>query len=366
MTVYLVGAGPGDPGLLTVRGAEVLRRADVVVYDRLSVASLLDLAPPEAERISVGKTPGRPSMAQDDINALLVERGRAGQTVVRLKGGDPFVFARGGEEAHALLDADVPFEVVPGISSAVAVPAYAGVPVTHRGLSTSFTVVTGHEHPWAATETDWEAVARVGGTIVILMGVATRAAIAERLMAGGMPASTPVAAVRWGTRPEQRAVRTTLGALGSVELEPPVTIVVGKVAELDLRWFENRPLFGRRIVVTRARQQASELVVRLRELGAETVELPVIEIHPPADGGAALVAARRGEAAEADAITFTSSSTVTNWLGVAGLDALPPVVACIGPVTAETARQAGLTVDVVADEHTIDGLVDALVSSLGS
>ena len=210
MTVYLVGAGPGDPGLLTVRGAEVLRRADVVVYDRLSVASLLDLAPPEAERISVGKTPGRPSMAQDDINALLVERGRAGQTVVRLKGGDPFVFARGGEEAHALLEAGVPFEVVPGISSAVAVPAYAGVPLTHRGLSTSFTVVTGHEHPWAAAETDWEAVARVGGTIVILMGVATRAAIAERLMAGGLSASTPVAAVRWGTRPEQRTVRTTL------------------------------------------------------------------------------------------------------------------------------------------------------------
>src|SRR5438874_2837122 len=236
MTVYLVGAGPGDPGLLTVRGAEVLARADVVVHDRLSVASLLDLAPPGAERISVGKIPGRPSMAQADINALLVERGRAGQTVVRLKGGDPFVFARGGEEARALLDAGVPFEVVPGITSAVAVPAYAGVPVTYRGLSTSFTVVTGHEDPWAASETDWDAVARVGGTIVILMGVATRAAIAERLMAGGLAADTPVAAVRWGTRPEQRAVRTTLGALGSVELEPPVTMVAGAVAALYLRW----------------------------------------------------------------------------------------------------------------------------------
>jgi len=181
-----------------VRGAEVLRRADVVVYDRLSVSSLLDLAPSAAERISVGKAPGHPSMEQDDINALLIERGRAGEEVVRLKGGDPFVFARGGEEARALLDAGVPFEVVPGITSAIGVPAYAGVPVTYRGLSTSFMVVTGHEDPWAATETDWEAVARVGGTIVVLMGVATRTAIAERLIAGGLPADTPVAAVRWG------------------------------------------------------------------------------------------------------------------------------------------------------------------------
>jgi len=482
VTVYLVGAGPGDPDLLTVKGADVLRRADVVVYDRLSVSSLLDLAPPDAERLSVGKTPGHPSMAQDEINALLVSRGRAGKEVVRLKGGDPFVFARGGEEAQALLDAGVPFEVVPGITSAVGVPAYAGVPVTYRGLSTSFTVVTGHEDPWAATETDWEAVARVGGTIVILMGVATRAAIAERLMAGGLAGETPVAAVRWGTRPEQRTVRTTLAHLGATELEPPVTMVVGGVADLDLRWFESRPLFGRKVVVTRAREQASELVDRLHRLGAETVELPAITIDEPGDGGAALrgAALRVGhydwviftsanaverfcarlhdarslagvrvaaigpgtagalrsfgvepdlvpenfvaeslievfpfgngevllpraavarevlpeslrakgwrvdvveayltrpaepsasalaEAGKADAITFTSSSTVTNFLHVAGLDAVPPVVVCIGPVTAETAREAGLTVDVVAEEHTIDGLVQALVEALPS
>src|SRR5436305_13970540 len=221
MTVYLVGAGPGDPELVTVKGADVLRRADVVVYDRLSVASLLDLAPAEAERISVGKTPGHPSLPQDQINALLVAHGRAGKEGVRLKGGDPFVFARGGEEARALLEAGVPFEVVPGITSAVGVAAYAGVPVTYRGLSTSFTVVTGHEDPWAATETDWDAVARLGGTIVILMSVATRAAIAERLMAGGLPAHTPVAAVRWGPRPEQRTVRTTLGGHGAADLTTP-------------------------------------------------------------------------------------------------------------------------------------------------
>jgi len=482
VTVYLVGAGPGDPELLTVKGAAVLRRADVVVYDRLSVASLLDLAPAGAERISVGKTPGHPSVPQEEINALLVARGREGKEVVRLKGGDPFVFARGGEEAQALLDAGVPFEVVPGITSAVGAAAYAGVPVTYRGLSTSFTVVTGHEDPWAATETDWDAVAAVGGTIVILMGVATRAAIADRLMAGGLATETPVAAVRWGTRPDQRTVRTTLGQLGAVELEPPVTMVVGAVADLDLRWFEARPLFGRRIVVTRAREQASDLVERLHRLGAETIELPAITIEDPDDGGAELrdcaerlssgdfdwavftsvnavdrfcallrdarafretkVAAigpgtagalRRfgvdpdliperfvaeslveafpsgsgrvllpsaavardvlvegvgakgwaitvvqayrtrladpppsalAEARKADAITFTSSSTVTNFVQVAGLDAVPPLVVCIGPVTAATAAEAGLMVDAVAGEHTIDGLVDALVSAL--
>ena len=485
MTVYLVGAGPGDPGLLTRRGAEVLARADVVVYDRLSVASLLELAPAGAERISVGKAPGRASLPQDDINALLVERGKSGQEVVRLKGGDPFIFARGGEEAAALLSAGVPFEVVPGITSAAAVPAYAGIPLTQRGLAASFTVVTGHEGQQAGSPpTDWEALARAGGTIVVLMGAAHRGEIAGRLMAGGLPAGTPVAAVTWGTRPEQRTVRTTLGALGDEPVESPVVMVIGAVAGLDLRWFEGRPLFGRRVVVTRAREQASDLVERLRDLGAETVELPVIEIGDAADGGAALrsAAARVGEydwaaftsanaverffaaldaiggdsralggvrvaaigpgtaaalaghglradlvpgryvaeavveafpagpgrvllpraavardalpdglaargwtvdvveayrtalgrpaavaleaAASADAVTFTSSSTVTNYLAVAGDGPVPPVVACIGPVTAETARAAGLPVSAVAAEHTIAGLVDAVVEAL--
>ena len=486
MTVYLVGAGPGDPGLLTVRGAELLRHADVVVYDRLSVSSLLDLAPPGAERISVGKAPGRESTPQDEINALLVARGRAGGTVVRLKGGDPFVFARGGEEAAALRAARVPFEVVPGVTSAVAVPAYAGVPVTHRGLATSFTVVTGHEDPWAATETDWEAVARMGrtgGTIVVLMGVATRAAIAERLVAGGLAADTPVAAVRWGTRPDQRTVRTTLTELASAELSPPATLVIGAVAGLDLRWFEDRPLFRRRVVVTRAREQSSELVDRLHELGAEAIEVPAIEVLEPVDGGRALRAAverirdyewavftsangverffahvrdgralgdvrvaaigpgtaaalgRHGLVADlvpdqfvaealldafpppsgsarvllvraavaravlpdglrshgwtvdvvegyrtepvtpteaellairgADVITFTASSTVTSFLDAAGVRAVPPLVVCIGPVTAETARAHGLHVDAVATEHTIAGLVAAVCLALG-
>ncbi len=488
MTVHLVGAGPGDPGLMTVRGLEVLRRADVVIYDRLSQESLLDLAPEDAERIDVGKAPGHVRLDQEDINALLVERGRKGETVVRLKGGDPFVFARGGEEAAALAAAGVPFEVVPGISSAIAVPAYAGIPVTLRHSSTSVTIVTGHEDPSVGEEgtVDWEAVARVGGTIVILMGVARIGRIAEALMAGGRPPDTPVAATQWGTRPEQRTVRATLATIGAAEVGSPATIVVGDVAACDFAWFENRPLLGRRVVVTRARAQAGELVGRLAALGAATVEVPAIEIVDPDDGGASLDAAveRLGDydwlvltspngarrlldaldragrdaralggvrlatigpgtaaalaaarlipnlvpprfvaeslldafpdppepgggrvllvraavardvlpaglaargwdvdvvdayrsepvplseaqataLAEAEIVTFTSSSTVTNLLAAAGGRPLPPVVAAIGPVTAATAREHGLDVAVEAEVHTIDGLVDALVS----
>jgi uroporphyrinogen III methyltransferase/synthase len=486
MTVYLVGAGPGDPGLLTVRGDEVLRRADVVVYDRLSVEALLDLAPAAAERISVGKAPGRVTMPQAEINALLVERGGTGATVVRLKGGDPFVFARGGEEAAALAAAGVAFEIVPGITSAIAVPAYAGIPVTLRHSSTSFTVVTGHEDPSAGAEgsVDWDAVARVGGTIVILMGVERIARIAEALMAAGRPPDTPVAAVRWGTRPEQATVRATLATIGTRSLATPSVIVVGEVAATDLAWFERRPLFGRRVVVTRTRSQASALARRLRDAGAEPIEVPVIAIADPADGGSALrdavaglagydwvivtspngaqrlgaalgeqrldarafgqaqvgaigpatagalatigvladlvperfvaedlldalagtagpgrallvraevardvlpdglrergwevdvvdayrtVAApvtdeQRAAIAGADIVTFTSSSTVDRFVEAVGIGAVPPVVACIGPVTAATARAHGLMVDVEADVHTVDGLVAALVA----
>jgi uroporphyrinogen III methyltransferase / synthase len=488
VTVHLVGAGPGDPGLLTVRALELLRVADVVIYDRLSQESLLDLAP-AAERIDVGKAPGHVRLAQSEINDLLIERGRRGETVVRLKGGDPFVFARGGEEAAALAGAGVPFEVVPGISSAIAVPAYAGIPVTLRHSSTSVTIVTGHEEPEGAKSSegtvDWEAVARVGGTIVVLMGVARIDRIAAELMAGGRPPDTPVAAVQWGTRPEQRTVRATLSTIADQPLGTPSTIVIGEVAASDLAWFENRPLFGLRVVVTRAREQAGELAMRLQGQGAATVEVPAIEIRDPADGGAALAAAvdrlgdyawvvltspngarrlldavrdrgrdarafagarlaaigpgtaealaaanlevdlvpprfvaeslldalpapsatggplllvraavardvlpeglrRRGwhvdvveayrteqaplaeeqaaAVAGADVVTFTSSSTVSNFLAAMGGRPVPPVVAAIGPITAATAREHGLAVDVEAEVHTIDGLVDALVA----
>jgi uroporphyrinogen III methyltransferase/synthase len=483
VTVYLVGAGPGDPGLLTVRGAEVLRTADVVVYDRLSVASLLDLAPSSVELVNVGKRAGRATMSQDEISALLVERGKAGQHVVRLKGGDPFVFARGGEEARALLDAGVPFEVVPGVSSAIAAPAYAGIPLTMRHSSTLFTVITGHEDPEKGGELDWETVAKLGGTIVVLMGIGRWPKIVRRLVAGGLDPATPAAAIRWGTRPDQRTIRATLATLGEHDLQPPSTIVIGRVAGMNLDWFESRPLFGRSVVVTRTRAQASSLTAALRVRGAEVIEVPLIEIEEPSDGGAGMrraiadladydwvaltspngaqrlldtiddaralggvriaaigpataavlragnlradlvpdrfvaealleafprpgadggrvlllraevardvlpeglraagwhvdvVAAYRTVAApvtdeqrraiaDADVVTFTSSSTVDRFVSAVGVDRLPPLVACIGPVTADTASQHGIAVDVVADVHTVSGLVDELVGFL--
>jgi uroporphyrin-III C-methyltransferase len=234
MTVHLVGAGPGDPDLLTVRAARLIAAADVIVHDHLAGSDVLALARPEADVIDVGKRPGRP-VPQETINALLVHLGGLGLDVVRLKGGDPFVFGRGGEEAIALADAGVPFDVAPGITSAVAVPAYAGIPVTQRGMAASFTVVTGHRR--VGDDTEWESLARVGGTIVVLMGVAERGVIAERLMAGGLAADTPVAAVTWGTRSDQAVVRGRLDELPSLDVEPPATIVIGLVAALDLAWF---------------------------------------------------------------------------------------------------------------------------------
>jgi uroporphyrinogen III methyltransferase / synthase len=368
VTVFLVGAGPGDPGLLTVRADQVLRRADVVVYDRLSVEALLDLAPTDAERISVAKSAGRVTMPQDDINALLVELGRRHETVVRLKGGDPFVFARGGEEAAALAAAGVPFEVVPGITSAIAVPAYAGIPVTLRHSSTSFTVVTGHEDPSVGDDgtVDWEAVAHVGGTIVILMGVARIGKIAERLMAAGRAADTPVAAVRWGTRPEQQTVRATLGTIADQPLQSPSVIVVGEVAAVDLRWFEDRPLHGRTVVVTRTREQASQLTSVLRERGAAVVEVPVIEITGPADGGAALAAAV-GRLGEYDWVVVTSPNGARRLL-----DVLPDVrafgparVAAIGPGTAAVLAEGRIVPDVVPEQYVAEALLAALPDGPG-
>lgn len=232
MTVHLVGAGPGDPDLLTIKAARLISEADVIVHDYLSNDSILELAQPGTEFIDVGKKPGNPT-PQDLINALLVHLGSQGLNVVRLKGGDPFVFGRGGEEAQALLEANIPFTVVPGITSAVGVPAAAGIPVTHRNISPAFTVVTGHRESGGSSQIAWEALAQVGGTIVILMGVSERAVIAQRLMAGGLSATTPVAAIRWGTRAEQHITRTTLGELHTAQLKAPSTIVVGEVAAYE-------------------------------------------------------------------------------------------------------------------------------------
>lgn len=369
-TVYLVGAGPGDPGLLTVRGAEVLAQADVVVHDRLTNPGLLALAPPAAERLDVGKQPDDRSdqeAVQDRINSLLVSKAREGRAVVRLKGGDPFVFGRGGEEALALAGAGVPYEVVPGVSSAIAAPAYAGVPVTHRGMVTSFTVVAGHrrsvEAPPSEGGTNWEALAAAGGTIIVLMGVAHRAGIARRLIQGGLRSSTPVAAVRWGTEPQQQTVRTTLGHLAQVPLDPPVTMVIGAVAGLDLRWYEDRPLLGRRVVVTRASHQASELGQRLRRLGAAVLEAPVIAMTAPADGGAAL---RRsvddlGPDSPLAWVAFTSANAVHRFFEhVPDTRRLGSVrLAAVGSATAEALRAYRVQPDLVPDEHSAHGLVAA-------
>jgi uroporphyrinogen III methyltransferase/synthase len=308
------------------------------------------------------------TLPQDAINDLLVDLGRRHATVVRLKGGDPFVFARGGEEAAALAAAGVPFEVVPGITSAIAVPAYAGIPVTLRHSSTSFTVVTGHEDPAAGAEgsVDWRAVAKVGGTIVILMGVARIARIADELVAGGLPADTPVAAVRWGTRAAQTTTRATLATIAAQPLEAPSVIVVGEVAAEDLAWFDRRPLFGRRVVVTRTREQASQLSTALREVGAEVVEVPVIEIVAPADGGAALADAA-GRLGEYDWVVVTSPNGATRLLGAAA-DARAfgiARVAAIGPGTAAALAAGGIRADLVPDRFVAEALLDALPSGPG-
>lgn len=527
MTVYLVGAGPGDPGLLTVRGADLLRRADCVVHDRLVSPGVLALVPDDTELLDVGKDPAGESTTQDEINQLLVERGRAHDVVVRLKGGDPFVFGRGGEEAEALAAAGVAFEVVPGVTSAFAAPASAGIPVTHRGLASHVTVVAGHEAEGSGG-VDWSLLAglvRGGGTLVILMGAGRAREIAAALSGAGVGGDMAVAAVRNGTWPDQETVRTTLGELagGGVEITAPSAIVVGAVAALDFEWFGQRPLAGRRVVVTRAREQVSDLAAKLGALGAEVLEAPVIGIEPyehlriaellptgdlstgdraydwivftsrnavrvffdaladhdegPRDAralvGARVAASGPGTAAaladrgiavdlvpdrfvaeaiveampdprasdaddstdadqserpkekrrrrkaarvpvvlvpraeqarsalveglaakgyevivkpiyrtvaveppaevldrirvgDVDAITFTSSSTVTNLLAaLGGVPDPQPVVASMGPITSTTARNAGLRVDVEAGESTIDGLVAALVASLG-
>jgi uroporphyrinogen III methyltransferase/synthase len=496
--VYLIGAGPGDPGLITVRGKERLSGADVVLYDRLIGDELLEAARPGAEMIYVGKSAHQHKLSQDEINALLVEKAKAGLKVARLKGGDPFVFGRGGEEAQVLAAAGIRFEIVPGITSPIAVPAYAGIPVTHRDVASNFAVVTGHRRKGGegADEglgLDWDALAKID-TLIVLMGVGNLRVIAGQLLAAGREPETPVALIRWGTTPRQKTVTGSLGTIGQraddAGIRPPAVLIVGPVVTLgdELRWFDTRPLFGLRVLVTRPREKAAHTAAQLRELGADPVIFPTIAIRPPeswepldaaiadlrsydwviftstngvrffwkrleerdsdarALAGTHLAAigpvtaqelARRGlkadlipdeyvaeaildhigwvdgkkillpradlarpvladglraagaevdevtayrtvpapsdhveqirrmlTAGEIDVLTFTSSSTVRNFL--AALQPLPDlprstIVACIGPITARTAEESGLPVHVSAHEHTIEGLLDALV-----
>ncbi len=497
-TVYLIGAGPGDPGLITVRGRRCLAEADVVLYDRLIGDELLDGTRPEAELIYVGKSAQGHRLSQDEINALLVEKARAGLKVARLKGGDPFVFGRGGEEAQVLRAAGVPFDVVPGITSPTAVPAYAGIPVTHRDVASQFAVVTGHRRQGGTGADeglglDWHALARMD-TLIVLMGVGNLPVISRELLAVGRAPDTPAALIRWGTTPRQEVVTGTLMTIAEqaqeAGLRPPAVLVVGRVAALreELRWFDTRPLFGLRVLITRPRDKAAQMAARLRDLGADPFIFPTIAIRPPeswaaldeavvglstydwviftssngvrffwdrlmrAGGDARSFAGARlaaigpvtaqelgarglrpelvpkqyvaeaileeiGDVAgkrilvpradiagpllieglhaagahvdevtayrtlpadaaksedvrsmlsdgEIDILTFTSSSTVRNFVGA--LEPLPQlsgvaVVGCIGPVTAQTARELGLPVHVTAAEHTVDGLLNALV-----
>lgn len=480
--VYLVGAGPGDPGLITRAGAEAIAAADVIVYDRLASDALLSLARPDAERIYVGKASSQHTKTQEEINAILAHHGAAGKIVCRLKGGDPFVFGRGGEEAAYLRERDIPFVIVPGVTSAIAVPAYAGIPVTDRRCASSFAVITGHEDADKTESTlDWRGIAHGADTLVFLMGLSNLPDITARLIAHGRRSDLPAACIQQGTTLQQRTVVGTLADIAErvreAGIKSPAITVVGEVVSLrdTLNWFETRPLFGKRILVTRSREQASELASRLAAQGAQPVEYPVIRIEPlpPADGlaerltqadwlvftsanglpcllgqlaaqgrdiralgtakiaaigsstadrlreyslrvdftpsrfvaetmaaefpeprGKRVVIARAEEArdvlpealaakgadvdilpvyrtvaeegelvdlAQIDAITFTSSSTVKYFRQRFPGEVSGPVIACIGPVTAQTARDEGLNVDIVAKVFNIPALVEALV-----
>ncbi|MDR2492417.1 MAG: uroporphyrinogen-III C-methyltransferase [Coriobacteriales bacterium] len=372
--VYLVGAGPGDPGLLTVRGRECIERADTLVYDRLVASSLLALAPPGSELVNAGKLPGKHPLPQHEINTLLVARAQAGRVVVRLKGGDPFVFGRGGEEAEALRAAGIRYAVVPGVSSAVAAAAYAGIPISHRELASVFTVVTGHEDP-AKEEPAiaWEHLAQTRGTLVFLMGMERLDGIVERLVAEGMDASTPVAVIEQGTCPSQRtAVSDLTGIVAAVEqagLGNPAVIVVGQVVNLRKRlaWFEERPLSGLRVVVTRARAQASRFSHLLRGHGAEVLEFPLIHTLPPADPMPLRAALHELEGYQW--LAFTSANGVEAFfaeLDLAGDDVRRLAglkLATIGPATSAALAQRGLKCDLEARECCNEGLAEVLVGA---
>ena len=366
MTVYLVGAGPGDPGLMTARALELIASADVIIYDRLVPAGALAGARADAELIYAGKEGGGESVAQDEITGLLVSRGASGAAVVRLKGGDPFVFGRGGEEAEALQAAGMPFEVVPGVTAGVAGPAYAGIPVTHRDLSSAVAFVTGHEDPSKSESAlDWGALAAFPGTLVFYMGVRQLPAIASALIAGGRDATQSAAVIERGTLPDQRVVVGTLGTIAAVAasegIRAPAVVVVGAVAGLRerLQWFESRPLAGLSVAVTRARAQSSGLASRLTELGAVVVEAPAIRIVP-LDGPPLSLDGY-------DLVCLTSPNGVRvlfSRLAAAGLDSRALAgarVAAIGPGTAEALRSCGVVADVVPSERFVaEGLVEAL------
>ncbi len=373
--VYLIGAGPGDPGLLGLKAKECLETADAVVYDRLADPRILAFARKDAEMVYVGKASANHTMRQPDINKLLVKLAAEGKTVARLKGGDPFVFGRGGEEAIELLEAGLPFEFVPGVTSAIAVAEYAGIPVTHRHVATSFAVITGHEDPTKGASTiNWQGLATAVDTLVFLMGVENIEKISSRLIENGRSADCPAAVIRWGTHPEQRTLVTTLGkAAADVKannLKPPAIFIVGDVVNLrkQLQWFDNKPLFGKTVVVTRARAQASDLTKKLEAQGAKVIEVPAIKIVP-ADDYAPLDAA----IADINAykwLVFTSANGVKYFferLLHTGKDAralFGVKLAAIGSATAKALADHGLTADLIPSAYKAEELAEALVDKI--
>ena len=377
--VYLIGAGPGDYRLITLKGRECLEAADVVVYDRLADDRILGWAPKDAEYIYVGKASANHTMKQEDINQLLVDKAKEGKCVVRLKGGDPFVFGRGGEEGLLLRENHIPFEIVPGVTSAISVPAYAGIPVTHRAVATSFAVITGHEDPTkGGSNMRWDKLSTGVDTLVFLMGVSNLPKITQKLIENGRPADTPAAVIRWGTKPEQRTLVTTVGtAAEDVKkngIKPPAIFVVGDVVKLrkELAWFDNedqRPLFGKKVLVTRSRAQASKLTKQLENLGASCVELPAIRLVEPSDHYEAVDAAI-SLLASYDWLIFTSTNGVDRFfdrLFAANKDTRDLAkahVAAIGKATAERLKHYGILADIVPAEYRAEGVLAALKGEL--
>lgn len=369
-TVYLIGAGPGDPGLLTIRAKECIESADVVVYDYLASPFLLKYARQEAEIIYVGKKGGDHTLTQDKINLLLVDKAKQGLSVARLKGGDPFVFGRGGEEAQLLLEHGVQYEVIPGVTSAIAAPAYAGIPVTHRDHTSFVSFITGHENPNKQDSSmQWDVFAKSNATLVFLMGVKNLRNIVKNLVANGKPADTPVALVRWGTTSRQQTVTGTLETIVEVVnkagLKSPAIIVVGHVVSLrkELAWFDKKPLFGKRIVITRARAQASGLVSQLTKLGAHCLEIPTIKIIPAED--TAPLKKAIDNLNHYDWLVLTSVNGVKSFFDtlfdmgkdVRALGHLK--FACIGPVTKERLADYGIISDILPETYRAESVVDA-------
>lgn len=369
--VYLVGAGPGDPRLITLKGIECLREAEVVVYDHLASEELLSYLPEGAERIYAGKQGGLHALSQEEINALILQRAREGRVVVRLKGGDPFVFGRGGEEGEEIVDAGIALEVVPGVTSAVAVPAYAGIPLTHRDHTSTVAIITGHEDPTKdASQIQWDKISTGIGTLVFLMGVSNLSHIAEQLIRHGRSPQTPAAVIRWGSTARQETVVGTLENIADRvrerKIAPPAITVVGEVVQLrqKLSWFEELPLFGKRIVVTRSREQASEFARRLRRYGAEVLEVPSIQIVPPPSWEEMDRAVANVEGYQW--MIFTSANGVRHFFSrllAGGKDAraLKGIRICaIGPPTAEELQRFGISPDLIPGEYRAEGILAAM------